>query len=80
MRRKILLPVLLQIGLIGTVFGQDKWDLQRCVEYAWANNITIKQSQVQAELAAVDLQQSQWAQYPGVDFSTNTGFTMGAFY
>jgi outer membrane protein len=77
MRRKILLPVLLQIGLIGTVFGQDKWDLQRCVEYAWANNITIKQSQVQAELAEVDLKQSQWAQYPGVDFSTNTGLQWG---
>lgn len=77
MRRKILLPVFLQIGLIGTVLGQDKWDLQRCVEYAWSNNITIKQSQVQAELAEVDLKQSQWAQYPGVDFNTSSGMQWG---
>lgn len=67
----------MQIGLLGTVAGQDKWDLQRCVEYAWANNITIKQSKVQADLAEVDLKQSQWGQYPGVDFSTSTGMQWG---
>jgi len=79
MRRKILLPVLLQIGCIGTVLSQnqDKWDLQRCVEYAWANNITIKQSKVQAELAEVDLSQNKWAQYPTADFGTNTGLQWG---
>lgn len=77
MKRKILLPVLLQIGLIGTVLGQDKWDLQRCVEYAWANNITIRQSKIQAELAAVDLKQNQWGQYPSADFSTGTGLQWG---
>jgi outer membrane protein len=77
MKRKILLPVFLQLGLIVTGFGQDKWDLQRCVEYAWANNITIKQSKVQAELAAVDLKQSQWGQYPSADFNTNSGLQWG---
>jgi outer membrane protein len=77
MKRKILLPVLLQLGFIGTVFSQDKWDLQRCVEYAWANNITIKQSKIQAELAEVDLKQSQWGQYPSVDFNTSTGMQWG---
>lgn len=77
MSRKILLPLLLQLGLIGTVFSQDKWDLQRCVEYAWANNITIKQSKVQAELAGVDLKQSQWGQYPNLDFGTGTGLQWG---
>ncbi|NII23954.1 TolC family protein [Pseudoflavitalea sp. X16] len=77
MKRKILLPVLLQLGFIGTVFSQDKWDLQRCVEYAWANNITIKQSKIQAELAEVDLKQSQWSQYPSLDFSTSTGMQWG---
>lgn len=77
MKRKILLPVLLQIGFIGAAFSQDKWNLQRCVEYAWANNITIKQSQVQAELAEVDLKQNQWSQYPSLDFNTSTGMQWG---
>lgn len=77
MRKQILLPVLLQLGLVGAVIGQEKWDLQRCVEYAWANNITIKQSAVQAELADVDFQQSKWAQYPGLDFNTSTGMQWG---
>jgi outer membrane protein len=78
MKRKILLPVLLQIVLAGSLFSQDnKWDLQRCVEYAWANNITIKQSKVQAELAEVDLNENKWAQYPSVDFSNSTGLQWG---
>lgn len=71
------MPVLLQIVCIGTVFSQDKWDLQRCVEYAWANNLTIKQGNVQAELVEVDLKQSKWGQYPGVDFSNSTGLQWG---
>ncbi len=77
MKRKILLPVLLQIGFIGAAFSQDKWNLQRCVEYAWANNTTIKQSQVQAELTEVDLKQNQWSQYPSLDFNTSTGMQWG---
>ena len=77
MKRKILLPVLLQFGLLGTVTCQEKWDLKRCVEYAWANNITIKQSSIDAEIADIDLKQSKWGQYPGVDFSTSTGVQWG---
>lgn len=77
MRKFIVLPVLLQLGILGTVAAQEKWDLKRCVEYAWANNITIKQSAVQAEISDVDLKQSKWGQYPGVDFNTSTGMQWG---
>ena len=77
MKRKILLPVLLQIGLIGTVLGQDKWDLRRCVEYAVANNISIKQADVQAKLAEVTLTQSRRSQYPNLDFNGNVGYSSG---
>ncbi|WP_276480442.1 TolC family protein [Paraflavitalea pollutisoli] len=77
MRKQILLPVLLQLGLVGTAAAQEKWGLQRCVEYAWANNITIKQSTIDKEIADVDLKQSKWQQYPGVDFNTSTGVQWG---
>lgn len=77
MKRKILLPVLLQIGLIGTTFGQDKWDLRRCVEYAVSNNISIKQADVQAKLAEVTLIQSKRSQYPDIDFGGNVAYSSG---
>lgn len=57
--------------------AQDKWDLRRCVEYAWANNISVKQSDVQARLAAVQLDQDRWARYPSANFSTSSGLQFG---
>ena len=76
-KRKILLAATLLIFISTITFGQDTWDLQRCVEYAWANNISVKQSDVQARIAKVDLEQSKWAQYPSANFSTNTGLQFG---
>ena len=39
--------------------AQDKWGLRQCVEYAWQNNISIKQQDVQARLAALSEKQGQ---------------------
>jgi outer membrane protein len=57
--------------------GQEKWDLKRVVEFAWANNISIKQSDIQARIAEVNLTQNRWQQYPNANFSTNTGLQWG---
>jgi outer membrane protein len=77
MKRKILLPLLLQIGLAGTAFSQDTWDLRRCVEYAVTNNISIKQADVQAKLSEVSLIQSKRSQYPSLDLSGNLSYSSG---
>jgi outer membrane protein len=58
-------------------FAQDKWDLRRCVEYALANNISVQQSTLQAQVAEVGEKQTRWSQYPNADFSTNTGLQYG---
>ena len=42
----------------------EKWSLQKCVEYALQNNISVKQADLQIRFAALDLQQSKWQQYP----------------
>jgi len=57
--------------------AQDKWDLRRCVEYALANNLTVKQTSLQANVAEVNEKQARWSQYPNADFSTNTGLQWG---
>src|SRR5260221_11921016 len=77
MRKKpILLPIFSCFFMLH-VRSQEKWDLKRCVEYAWANNISIKQQDIQTRFANVNLQQNKWAQYPNANFSTNTGFQWG---
>jgi outer membrane protein len=49
-----------------TVKAQDTWTLQRSVDYAMANNISIKQQDVQRRFAALTLKQSQLSQIPSL--------------
>lgn len=57
--------------------AQDKWDLQRCVTYAVANNISVKQADIQARITALTLKLNQARQYPNLSFSTSSGFNFG---
>ncbi len=75
MRNLIASLFLVAIGF--SVSGQDKWDLKRAVEYAIANNISVKQADVQARLAAVQLKQSQLSQIPAANFSGNVAYRSG---
>ncbi|NSL89665.1 TolC family protein [Chitinophaga solisilvae] len=59
--------------------AQDSWSLQRCVDYAMKNNITIKQQEVQKRLSELTLQQSRFGLFPNVDASANGGFRDGRF-
>ncbi|HEX9509962.1 MAG TPA: TolC family protein [Puia sp.] len=75
MKKGLLLLLLPVLSLTGHT--QDKWDLRRCVEYAVANNISVKQSDVQARLSALTLQQSKLTQLPTLGFSGSTGYSAG---
>ena len=69
--------LLLSINLCSTTFAQDKWDLQRCVGHALQYNISIRQADVQARLAAMQYKQNTLQAYPAVDFSSNIGVNFG---
>ena len=58
-------------------FGQDRWDLRRCIEYALSNNISIRQSDIQAKISELQFKQSRLGQYPNVSFTGGTGFNSG---
>lgn len=57
--------------------AQQKWNLRTVVDYAMANNISVKLSEVQAKLAAVTYKQSRLSQIPTADFSSNIGYNSG---
>lgn len=61
------------------IFAQqnDTWDLQRCVTYALDNNISVKQSDVQARLDALNLKQAKSNQIPTLNFNTQGGYNFG---
>jgi outer membrane protein len=57
--------------------AQQKWDLRKCVDYALENNISIKQTDIQARLAKLQVYQSKLSQYPNASFSGNSAYNSG---
>lgn len=76
MRRKNTLLIALVL-LFANSYAQDKWNLKRCIDYAFANNITVKQTDLQAKTAKLNLYQSKQSLYPNVGFSTGGSFNSG---
>jgi len=58
-------------------FAQDSWNLKRAVEYALANNISVKQADIQARIADLNLKQSKLMQVPTANISGNAGVNAG---
>lgn len=58
-------------------YSQEKWDLQKCVEYALEHNISVRQADVQARIAALTYEQSKLTQYPSLNFQNNGGYSFG---
>jgi outer membrane protein len=76
-RQKLLLFPLIPLFVTLPAIAQDKWDLKRCVEYAVANNISVKQADVQARLAKLTLDQSKLAQIPTLGVAGTVGVNSG---
>ena len=62
------------------VFAQpatDKWDILRCVNYALKNNISIRQTDLQARISELSYKQDKAGQLPSLNYSTNFGYSFG---
>lgn len=62
-----------------TVYAQDDnvWTLQKAVQYALDNNVSIQQSVLNRRLADLTLKQSQFSQLPNVNVNTQYGRSYG---
>lgn len=66
------------VALLLASFSQveaRQWTLGDCVNYALANNISLKKTKVQQLTALEDVKQSQAALLPSLDFSTSQNIT-----
>ena len=70
-----LFPLLLLFVL--QVTAQEKWDLRRCVEYAMANNISIKQADIDSRTVKLSYEQAKWTQFGSANASTSAGLNYG---
>lgn len=57
--------------------AQDAWNLKRSVEYALANNISVKKADIQSRLAALTLKQSRLYQLPSANIAGSAGVNSG---
>ncbi len=59
------------------VNAQEKWSLQKCIDYAQTNNIVIKQYEINTEYQENELQQSKNNRLPGVNANLSQDFSFG---
>lgn len=72
----------LYIGLLLVSFSflgqaQESWSLQRCIQHALENNLNIKQSEINSELANINVKQAKHSRYPSLNASTSLNSNFG---
>lgn len=60
-----------------TLFSQEKWDLQKCVQYAVENNISVKQSDLQTRFSALTVDQNRLSRLPSLNIQPSGGLRLG---
>lgn len=76
LRMKFFITTILLFTLVNAQ-AQKKWDLRSIVDYAMANNINVKLSDIQAKDAALVYNQSKLSQIPNASFSGNASINSG---
>jgi outer membrane protein len=84
MKAKALLAVLLVSFALNavaqqtdTMSGKTVWTLEECVDYALANNLDVKRSELSLELSSIDKSQAKLALFPSANAFTSAGFNWG---
>ncbi|MFM1857971.1 MAG: hypothetical protein RLZ05_1031, partial [Bacteroidota bacterium] len=75
MKRNLLF--LLALIISGLAGAQNKWDLRQCVDYAIQNNISVRQTDLQARFSELNFTQSKASQLPTLSLGGNSGFRLG---
>lgn len=69
--------LILLFANIASAVAQDTWSLQRCVDYALQNNLTVKQQVIEKRLADLTLKQSQLGLLPNLSGTLGGNWTKG---
>ena len=75
---RIFITLALVVGFSKFCNAQQKWNLQTIVDYAMANNINVRLSDVQTKVAAINYKQSKLSQYPNANLGANTAVNSGS--
>jgi outer membrane protein len=71
------LTFFLMAALLLTAQAQETWSLQRCIEYARDNSLTLKQAQYGIDLAKLTDRQNRLSKWPDLSGSSAGGLQFG---
>jgi len=74
--RKLTLLVL-AFGLFSTLQAQERWTLQKAIQHAETNNISIKQAEYAIEAARLTEKEARYSRYPSLSGSFSGGWQFG---
>jgi len=83
LRKVIIAIIAFLMALFNDLFGQEivnnqpAWTLQKCIEYAFENNIQIKQQTLNEELYRLDLIKNKYNFLPSLNANATHGYTWG---
>jgi len=60
-----------------TLQAQEEWSLERCIKYAYDNNIQIKQQMLNVKLSEGKLFQSRMSALPNLNASSSHSYSFG---
>ncbi len=61
----------------GSAIADETWTLQRCVDYALENNLTVKNSRLQVDQSEIEVTSAKDAFLPTLSASASEGFNFG---
>jgi outer membrane protein len=77
MSKKLLITSLLAARMALPLQAQQAWSLERCVEYAQQNSLSVKQAQNQVRAAELGLEQARFSRLPSLNGTVSGGMQFG---
>ncbi len=74
---KIIFCFILVLCSFSLSYAQKAWTLQECIDYALEHNLNIKQQQLNAKVADVNLREARMASLPNLNASVTNGYNFG---
>ncbi len=74
---KYFFTLVLSVTFLSQTFAQNSWDLQRCIDYAMENNITVQQSKFNIDRAEINHSESKLSLLPSLNAQATHGYNFG---
>jgi len=77
MFKKLIVSFCILCIATATSYAQETWSLEKCVNYALSNNISIAQTKIGQKFTEIDEHQARHAKYPNVNAGGSMNLNLG---